>query len=231
MAHASNGRNTQPDKTYLTSDGKYAGAKYGGRLFKTAQENHIYTKIGGGGFAWAREVYDQAKRDGCTVAVVKRTATGDTYTASFEVIDRYGVPRQPCRMGSTDSAAVSLLAHQWPAIRSGERRRTHCGKQLADVTVRRCGMTGAGFLRELWRGAPWAYLWTPTPDDPEHNGLSLWFRTDGDIPDVPADWRDTYFAVHPCKAPGSQFERTGKDAWRVGAVNAMYADFDAEALC
>ena len=89
-------------------------------------------------------------------------------------------------------------------------------------------MTGAGFLRELWRGAPWAYLWTPTPDDPEHNGKSLWFRTDGDIPDVPADWRDTYFAVHPCKAPGSQFERTGKDAWRVGAVNAMYADFDAK---
>ena len=100
MAYASNGRNTQPDKTYLTSDGKYAGAKYGGRLFKTAQENHIYTKIGGGGFAWAREVYDQAKRDGCTMAVVKRTATGDTYTASFEVIDHYGVPRNHAGWGA-----------------------------------------------------------------------------------------------------------------------------------
>jgi len=89
-------------------------------------------------------------------------------------------------------------------------------------------VTGASFLRELWRGAPWAYLWTPTPDDPEHNGKSLWFRTDGNLPDVPGDWQNVYFGVNPCKAQGGIYERTGKDGWRVGAVNCVYADFDSK---
>lgn len=100
MAHASNGRNTRPDKTYLTPDGKYAGAKYGNRLFKAARESAIYRSIGGGSFAWDCAVYDQAKRDGCTVAVVKRIATGETYVTDFATIDRYGIPRNHAGYGA-----------------------------------------------------------------------------------------------------------------------------------
>lgn len=100
LSQGQGARNTQPDKTYLTSDGKYAGAKYGIKFYKTAQKNHIYNKIGGGGFAVDRGVYDQARRDGCTMAVVKRMDTGDTYTASFEVIDHYGVPRNHAGWGA-----------------------------------------------------------------------------------------------------------------------------------
>ena len=89
-------------------------------------------------------------------------------------------------------------------------------------------MTGAAFLRNLWCGADWTYLWTPTPDDPAHNGKSLWFRTGDSLPDVPAGWNNVYFGVHGCKAPGSTYERTGKYAWRIGAINCLYADYDCK---
>lgn len=89
-------------------------------------------------------------------------------------------------------------------------------------------MTTPQFITELWRGAPWAYLWRPLPDDDKRNGESLWFRTDRIPDETPQRWTDVYFGVHPCKATGSDAERTGKDAWRVGAVNCLYADFDAK---
>jgi len=89
-----------PDKTYHTADGKFAASKYGYKLTKKARESAVYRSIGGGGFAWAREVYAQAKQDGCTVAVVKRIATGETYVADFATIDRYGIPRNHAGYGA-----------------------------------------------------------------------------------------------------------------------------------
>ena len=80
----------------------------------------------------------------------------------------------------------------------------------------------------LWRGAPWAYLWRPTPDNPTRHGESFWFRTGELTPTPPAGWRDVYFGVNPCSVAGSAGERTGDGAWRVGAVNCLFADFDAK---
>lgn len=80
----------------------------------------------------------------------------------------------------------------------------------------------------LWRGAPWAYLWRPTPNNPTRHGESFWFRTGELTPTPPAGWRDVYFGVNPCSVAGSAGERTGDGAWRVGAVNCLFADFDAK---
>ncbi len=82
----------------------------------------------------------------------------------------------------------------------------------------------------LQAGNPWAYLWTDYAENDKHHGTSLWYRVQDGPPDPPAAWRghNVYFSVHGCYTCGGVHDRSGKDGWRLGHANCLYADFDAK---
>ncbi|MDI9547707.1 MAG: hypothetical protein QM346_08895 [Chloroflexota bacterium] len=83
-------------------------------------------------------------------------------------------------------------------------------------------------LRELHAHNPWAYLWTDYTDDEEFHGTSLWYRVQDGPPEPPAAWGNVYFSVHGCHERGGMRQRGGRDGWRLGYANCLYADFDAK---
>jgi len=77
-----------------------------------------------------------------------------------------------------------------------------------------------GLLRFLWHGG-WGHLWRKP-------GTSCWIdpqELERDLARLDDRWlTDTYFGVHPARAPKSAYERARAED--IAAANCLYADFD-----